>query len=285
MSRRLLIGLCFWGLLSNDVRADDQISVRSQRLLLIGQGWDGGHPPATHEYLAGVKLVGKLLQHEPNLELITVSADGDWRDGPQLLARADAVVMFVAEGAKWISVDPKRLAAFQELAKRGGGLIALHWATGTKQAEPIEPFVKLFGGCHGGPDRKFQVLDIAPTLPHDPHPILSGVKPFAEPVHEEFYFSLKLIGSDGASVVLDPAKSAIKPLVQITVDQTQYPVGWSWQRPDGGRSFGFTGLHFHDNWKQESYRRLIAQAALWTLKREIPASGLAVKVEAADLTL
>ena len=79
--------------------------------------------------------------------------------------------------------------------------------------------------------------------------------------------------------------AAIKPLVQITIDQTQYPVGWSWQRPDGGRSFGFTGLHFHDNWKQESYRRLIAQATLWTLKREIPASGLAVKVEAADLTL
>ena len=35
-------------------------NIRAQRLLLIGQGPDG-HPPGTHEFMAGVKVLEKLL--------------------------------------------------------------------------------------------------------------------------------------------------------------------------------------------------------------------------------
>ena len=37
------------------------------------------------------------------------------------------------------------------------------------------------------------------------------------------------------------------------------------------RSFGFSGLHFHDNWRLPEYRRLVAQGVLWSLKLPIPA--------------
>jgi trehalose utilization protein len=255
---------------------------RSQRLLLIGQGPDGAHARTTHEYLAGVQLVARLLRREKNLEPIVVSADGEWRDGPQLLARADAAVLFVAEGAKWLSADAVRLTAFRDLAKRGGGLVALHWATGTKAAEPIEPFVQLFGGCHGGPDRQFKILDVTPVLATPTHPILRGVQTAA--VHEEFYFALKLAAKDG-EVTRNENDSAITPLVKIPIDGEQSTVSWCWERPDGGRSFGFTGLHFHDNWKHESYRRLVAQAVLWTLKRDVPKDGLDVSVSNDNLGL
>ena len=80
-------------------------------------------------------------------------------------------------------------------------------------------------------------------------------------------------------------ESAITPLLRIPVDGAHPIVAWCWDRPDGGRSSGFTGLHFHDNWKHESYRRLIAQAALWTLKRDISQAGLPVPVDAGDLAL
>ena len=114
------------------------------------------------------------------------------------------------------------------------------------------------------------------------HPILRGVSPHK--VHEEFYFALKLAAKTGG-VTLSESGSAVTPLLRIPVDGEQRAVAWSWERPDGGRSFGFTGLHFHDNWKHESYRRLVAQAALWTLKRDIPANGLSVEIADEDLAL
>ena len=51
------------------------------------------------------------------------------------------------------------------------------------------------------------------------------------------------------------------------------------------RSFGFSGLHFHDNWQQADYRRLVAQGVLWTLKQPIPKDGLNVAIAAEDLKL
>jgi type 1 glutamine amidotransferase len=258
---------------------------RPQRLLLIGQGPDGSHKPTTHEYFAGVNLLARLLREQPNLETIVVSADGDWRDGPQLLARADAAVIFVAEGAKWLSADAARLAAFRDLAKRGGGLGALHWATGTKAAEPIAPYVQLFGACHGGPDRRFKEFEeITPQLINAEHPISRGVRQVA--VREEFYFALKMVSRDAAvPITLSEKYSPITPLLSIPTDNASGMVAWCWERPDNGRSFGFTGLHFHDNWKHESYRRFVAQAALWTLKRDIPKTGIPVPVTDQDLTL
>ena len=41
-------------------------------------------------------------------------------------------------------------------------------------------------------------------------------------------------------------------------------LGWAYQRPDGGRGFGFTGGHFHDNWSTEPFRRLVINAIAWT---------------------
>ena len=280
---RLLAALAL--LLTGQASRSFADEARPQRLLLIGQGPDGSHKRTTHEYFAGVNLLARLLREQSKLETIVVSADGDWRDGPQLLERADAAVLFVAEGAKWLSADAARLAAFRDFAKRGGGLSVLHWGTGTKTAEPIASFVQLFGACHGGPDRKFKEFDqVLPQWTNIEHPILRGLKPFAAPVREEFYFALKQASKTGG-VTLSDSESAITPLLRIPVDGEHPLVAWCWERPDGGRSSGFTGLHFHDNWQHESYRRLIAQAVLWTLKRDIAEAGLSVPINAGDLAL
>lgn len=243
---------------------------KPQRVLLIGQAPDG-HPPGTHEYRAAASLFAKMLTPMERLQTIVVSADGDWVEGPELLDGADAAVVFVSEGAKWLQTDAKRLAAFQDLARRGGGLICLHWGMGTREAEFIPKWVELFGGCHGGPDRRYKVVDVKTQLATPDHPILRGVKPVE--VREEFYFKLKLA---------QPAEQ-ITPLIRVRIEEEDHTVGWAWQRPDGGRSFGFSGLHFHDNWKLESYQRMLAQSVYWVLNREIPEAGLQIKLEAADL--
>ena len=161
-----------------------------KKVLLVASGPDG-HPVATHEYSAGLEVLAKCLKSVPGIEATVAKADGAWKEGPDLVGRADAVVLYLSEGAKWLSADEKRLAAFQQLAKRGGGLAVLHWGMGTKEAEPIEAFVSLFGGCHGGPDRKYKVLEKADVRITDAkNPIATGIKDFT--VREEFYYKLKM---------------------------------------------------------------------------------------------
>jgi hypothetical protein len=49
---------------------------------------------------------------------------------------------------------------------------------------------------------------------------------------------------------------------------------WAVERPDGGRGFGFTGGHFHVNWSEENFRRVILNALLWISKVDVPAGGV-----------
>lgn len=245
-----------------------------QRILLLGQKPDS-HPAATHEYMAGVNLLARLLAKTPGLQTIVVQADSPWKDGPELLDGADGAILFLTEGARWVSEEPQRLAAFRRLAKRGGALACLHWGMGTRDAAPVADFTALFGACHGGPDRKYQVLKVRAVAARSSHPVLAGIAPFD--VHDEFYYALKR--------PVDLAGLKVTPLIKVPIDGSDESVAWGAERPDGGRSFGFSGLHFHENWKLTEYRRLVLQGILWTLKRPIRDGGEPVDVSPDDLTL
>jgi trehalose utilization protein len=244
-----------------------------KKVLLLGQKPDN-HPPGTHEYMPGQRLLSKPLANMNGIETRVIQADGPWPDGPKLLDQADGVVLFVSEGAKWVTADSVRLHAFERLAARGGGMVVLHWGMGTREAGPIDRFIQLFGGCHGGPDRKYKVLDDAEVRVADrSHPITRGVGELR--VRDEFYYRLKFVQPAGT----------IRPVLQVPLDGELETVAWSWERPGGGRSFGFSGLHFHENWGREQYRRLVVQAVAWTMKLPIPDKGSCVDVTAADLEL
>jgi type 1 glutamine amidotransferase len=220
-----------------------------KRLLLLAQGPDG-HPPQTHEYVLGLQTLQKALEKTPDLQVTLVRADEPWREGPELLAKADGVVVFLSEGAKWLQNNPERLKAFQELARRKGGLAVLHWGMGTKDARNSDAFAQLFGGCHGGPERKYKVVDtLASAAPN--HPVTRGLGSFK--VRDEFYYALKW------------STPAPEPVLRVDIDGNKETVAWAWTRPDGGRSFGFSGLHFHENWQMPEYRRLVTQGVLWVM--------------------
>ena len=267
----LLIGLSAVFGRAVETDAADPTS-RPKRVLLLGQKPDG-HPAKSHEYMAGVRLLAKLLQNRGGVQTVVVQADNPWADGPELLDGADGAVLFLAEGARWVSADPERLSAFQRLAKRGGGLAVLHWGMGTREAAPVENFVSLFGHCHGGPDRKYKVLTATINPSSEPHPILNGIAPVE--VHDEFYYALKQ----------PPQVERLVPLIRVSLEDSDQTVAWAWERPDHGRSFGFSGLHYHDNWKRVEYRRLVLQGVLWSVSQTIPADGLNVDVTEADLVL
>jgi len=260
---------------NSDLLADgsDEASNKSvKRILLIGQSPDG-HPRATHEYIPAARLLAECLNRIEQTQTLIVNADEPWKEGPELLDGADAAVVFVSEGAKWLRNDRSRLAAFQALAKRRGGLVCLHWGMGTKKAKNIADFVALFGGCHGGPDRKYKVVDVTTRIVSPGHPIVNGVGPLK--IRDEFYYTLKFA----------KPQQSISPLVQVPIDGKLHTVGWAFQRPDGGKSFGFSGCHFHENWKHTEYRRLAVQAILWSVGRPIPKDGVDVTVNEKLLAL
>jgi hypothetical protein len=51
-------------------------------------------------------------------------------------------------------------------------------------------------------------------------------------------------------------------------------MAWAYERPDGGRGFGFTGLHKHDNLGNSSMRTLLLNAVAWVAKLPIPERGV-----------
>jgi type 1 glutamine amidotransferase len=267
MRSRLLLAVLAVGLAAPVVAADPP-----KKVLLVGSPPDT-HPPGTHEYMAGVDVLAKLLKPVPGIEVTVASARGPWKDGPELVGRSDCVVVFLTEGAKWLSDDADRLAAFRGLAKRGGGLVCLHWGMGTREAGPVAAFVELFGGCHGGPDRKHKVVEAAVSVPNPRHPAAIGIENFT--VKEEFYYRLKFAKPEGS----------VKPVLLAEIDGAKEAVAWAWERPGGGRSFGFSGLHFHDNWKRPEYRRLVAQGVLWSAGVPVPEKGLSVDLAEAEYRL
>ncbi|MGL4554122.1 MAG: ThuA domain-containing protein, partial [Gemmataceae bacterium] len=223
--------------------------VKKRRLLLIGHGPDG-HPPATHEYLDGLKVIQEAMKDSADVTL--VKAEGPWKGGAELIDRCDAAVLSVAEGAAWLAAHPEAHASLKKLMNRRGGLVVLHWAMGTRKAEPINDFVELFGGCHGGPDRKYKVLETAVTVGDKDHPVTRGLADFT--VKDEFYYALKLA-------------PGVTPLVRARVDGADHVVAWAMMPGIGrGRAFGFSGLHFHANWGREEYRRLVLNAVGWALE-------------------
>jgi type 1 glutamine amidotransferase len=83
------------------------------------------------------------------------------------------------------------------------------------------------------------------------HPVTRGLKGFQN--KDEFYYRLKLA-------------EGVTPLLRAEIEGEAQTVAWAYMPGIGkGRAFGFSGLHFHANWKRPEYRKLVAQAVRWAL--------------------
>lgn len=248
-------------------------AAEKKKLLLIGQGSDG-HPPGTHEFMAGTRVLRALLEKHSDIEITVTKADEPWADGPAMLDAADGAVLLVTQGSQFMQKTPERFAAFQRLAQRKGALVALHWSVGAKDPQYIAGQLKLLGGTRGGPQRKYKILETSVSRMASEHPVLAGVPDFR--IKDEFYYRLDLLPKEAPG---------FRPLLSAEIDGSPETVAWAWERPDGGRSFGYVGFHFHSTWEREEYRRLAANATLWCLGLAIPAGGAAVDVPADVLKL
>lgn len=241
-----------------------------KKVLLLSQKRD--HPPGSHEYHSGVHVLAKILQGVPGLQVTMANADEPFPEGPKLIDAADAIVLFLGEGGRWMQLEPKRLEAVNRLAARGGGIVGLHWGIGAKADKYVPRHVELMGGMHGGSDRKYLVKELDVRTVNADHPINAGVE--LRRLDDEYYYRLKFA-----------KQGKVTPLLQTTIDGNAETIAWAFERPDGGRSFGFGGMHYHKNWQIAGCRRLVAQGILWTLKLPVSKDGLPVEVTEDDLKI
>ncbi len=252
-------------------------------LLVAGKA---SHGPAEHEFFAGTAILMNLLKQTPGVWPI-MARDG-WPKNEALFDKADSFVFYMDGRDGHPVVQKDRLAFLQKFMDKGIGWANLHYAVDYKP----EHGATVLGWMGGYYDPRTSInphwdAEIR-NLPK--HPITHGVKPFT--LRDEWYYNMHWVNdvidvkdAKGVTAILQ----AIPPdNTRGTADAKKYPgrletMAWAYDRKDGGRGFGFTGGHFHRNWADEDFRRVVVNAILWTAKVEIPEGGAKVDFDPADL--
>jgi len=238
------------------------------------------HGPGAHEFFAGCAVLMKLLRQTPGV--FPVMARDGWPKDPRTLENAKAVVFYMDGGGGHPILQQDHRAVVQKLTDQGVGFVNLHYAVEYPKSQSDHILQWLGGyyetGFSTNPHWKAEFK----SLPD--HPITRGVRPFT--TQDEWYFNIRFAPADKNVV---PILKATPPdRVRGTADARKHPgreevVAWALERARGGRSFGFTGGHFHRNWGDENFRRTVVNAILWSAGLEVPKEGAKVELDPADL--
>ncbi len=259
------------------------------------------HPPGMHEFRAGSLLLEKCLQSVPNL--VVDRHDNGWVSNEKTFTDADAVVIYADGGGKHPAVVDGHLETLRKLMAKGVGFGCMHYGVEVVATEAGKEFQEWLGGHYENSFSCNPIWDANyKELPK--HAITRGVLPFT--TKDEWYFQMRFRPAfkDGIALAED-ATAKFAPLLTATpTDATRdgpyvYPKGpyphiqaekgqpetmmWAIERADGGRGFGFTGGHFHDNWGNDNVRKVVLNALLWVTKVEVPEKGVESSVSADEL--
>ena len=269
--------------------ASAQSSGGAKRIVLVAGR--PSHGPGMHEHNAGVALFKKCLDQVAGVE--AVARFSGWpADSGTVFEGADAILIYADGGNGHPAVQGNRLQMLDRMASQGTGLAMIHYANEVPAARGGPEFQRWTGGYY---ETNFSVNPIwdadYQSLPN--HPIARGVQPFT--TRDEWYFNMRFRpGMSGVTPILQARPSDATrdgpyvsprgpyPHIQAAKGQTE-TMAWAVERPDGGRGFGFTGGHYHENWGNENQRKLVLNALLWVAGAEVPAGGVSCAVTAEEL--
>ncbi len=239
------------------------------RILLIGTPLD--HPFGTHMYMHECGILEKCLDQVPGVDAVVSQG---WPTDKALLEDLDAIALYSSPGAE-ILLTGVHAEDFKSLMKQGVGLAALHWSTGIGDANNKELELEYLGYLGGIFSFAFSGLDMAQAKVIElnrEHPISRGWNDFEQ--LDEIYLDVKL---------LDQATE----LIEVRFKDRVQTVAWAYERPDsnGGRSYGNTLGHFHENFWIPEFRRTYVNGILWTAKVEIPQEGAVSFIVPEDMKL
>ena len=254
--------------------------VTGKKIVLIAGGPSHGY--ASHEHYAGCMLLARCLRENvPGAEAIVVK-DG-WPQDRSVLADAAAIVIF-ADGGERHPMIP-HLDELGALMDQGVGLACLHYAVEVPKGPPGDAMLKWLGGY-------FEVFwSVNPHWTAEfksfpDHPVARGLKPFA--MDDEWYYHMRFVPDmKGVTPILSavPPESTRQgkdgprsgnPAVRARKGMAEH-LAWAFERPGGGRGFGFTGGHWHWSWACDSFRTCVLNGIVWVAGMEVPPGGVPSK--------
>jgi len=241
------------------------------------------HGYGAHEFNAGSLLIQKLFKEStPNLEVV-VHKSG-WPKEEEAFEGADAIVLFMDGGGR--HPVNKHLDQIGPLMDKGVGLMCMHYAVEVPVGPTAKGFLNWIGGYY---ESGFSINPhwVAKSKLNREHPISNGVEDFA--VNDEWYFNMRFREKmDGVTSVLKAV-----PDDEARSGKTSWPRGprkdivdasgreetllWATEREDGGRGVGFTGAHFHWNFGDDGFRKLVLNSIVWVAGLEVPEGGIETK--------
>jgi type 1 glutamine amidotransferase len=261
------------GLLASVAIASLNPQAADKRIILIAGG--ASHGSGDHEHSAGCLLFQKCLNTIPGVKAEVFTG---WPQDANAFDGAAAIVIYSDGGGGHPGIQGNRLQQLGDAIKKGTGFGCVHYAVEVPKDKGGKEWLEWIGG-YFETDWSVNPFWTADFKEIPKHPVARGVKPFKQ-VDEWYYHMRFQPGMKGVTPIL----SALPPA--DTLKRTDGPhenVMWVYDRPDGGRGFGFTGGHSHKFWGNEDYRKAVLNAILWLAKIEVPENGLQVPVSPEDL--
>jgi type 1 glutamine amidotransferase len=263
-------------------RKNESVSLK-HILFLAG---DDTHGWGSHKHIAGSILLSEtFLASAPG---VTTELVREW-PSPERLKRADALVIY---GDGWRGHPANgHLVELMDFMDSGKGLVVLHWATGIAAANEAskeqkdDPNRVVWRQLVGADFEAYYSISnhyTAEFMDPPDHPIMNGVGSFQ--LFDECYYHLRDADTVDRLLTLHPPASTIEEGLtpyrgndyareSIANNEEQYSA-WAYDRPEGGRAFGFTGGHYHWSWARDEVRKMVMNAFLWAAGAEVPANGL-----------
>jgi Domain of Unknown Function (DUF1080)/Trehalose utilisation len=240
------------------------------------------HAPGDHEHRAGCMLLANTLTEAGGGQFLTTVYSNGWPADPTKFQNADAIVMY-SDGGGGHMVNA-HLDEVDAARKRGAGVGCIHYAVEVEKGPSGNAFLNWMGGyfeTHWSVNPHWEAE--FKSLPK--HPVSSGVEPFK--INDEWYFHMRFReGMKGVTPILSataPESTMSRgdgphsgnPAVREAVKkgEPQHTM-WVSENDGGTRGFGFTGGHYHRNWRDNNFRKVVLNAIAWIAKAEVPAGGI-----------
>ena len=244
------------------------------------------HGRGQHEHNAGCRLMAECLDTAASdgLPVVTKVYRNGWPADPTALDNADTVIVYCDGGGRHYLHQHGE--EFEDIMRRGVGLVCIHYGVEVPKGMSGQRFLQWIGG-YFETDWSVNPHWVAKfeTLPE--HPITQGVKPFE--INDEWYYHMRFSPEmTRVTPILSamPGEETLKrkdgphsgnPAVRKAVLEDKQPqhLAWAFVRGDGvGRGFGFTGGHFHNNWQNDDFRKLVLNAIVWSSNSDVPENGV-----------
>ena len=240
------------------------------------------HGKGEHEHRAGCLLLADQLNTHMKASVVATVYTGGWPKDPTALDTVDAIISFTdGGGGHPLNYHLKELDAAM---KKGIGLGCIHYGVETTAGQNGDKFLEWIGGFFE-PHWSVNPHWTANYQKIPEHEVTRGVKPFS--TNDEWYYHMRFRpGMQGVTPILTalpPKETLNRPdgphsgnaavRAAIANGEPQHMM-WVATRENSGRGFGCSGSHYHKNWGNNDYRKLILNACCWIAKVDVPPDGV-----------